>query len=130
MKSLILILGILLSLTCCSDDDNKTQETNIKGSWKLIETYGSDGGSNPQWTSVDNGYTYTFNNDGTIISDRFTCNGSYTLLSSNQVTITFDCTDSQFNLMYNYSSENQNLILTPDLSNCDEGCGEKYEKIE
>ncbi len=129
MKSIILILSMFLSLTSCSDDDTKSQETSIIGTWQLIETYGSDGGSNPQWTSVDNGYIYTFNNDGSVISDRFTCNGNYTL-SSNQITITFDCTDSQFNLTYEYLFENEKLILTPVLSNCDEGCGEKYKKIE
>lgn len=130
MKSIILILSMLLSLTSCSDDDVKPQENDILGTWKLIETYGSDGGSNPQWTAVNNGYTYTFNNDGTLISDRFTCNGSYSLLSQNQVTISFDCADSQFNLVYNFTFKNQYLILTPNLSNCDEGCGDKYEKTE
>ena len=130
MKNMFLILSIFLFITGCSEEEAKQQEDPIYGTWKLIETYGSDGGNNPQWVSITDGYEYTFNDDGNIISDRFTCNGSYTLLSSNQVTINFDCVDSQFNLMYTYSFENQNLILTPDLLNCDEGCGEKYEKIE
>lgn len=130
MKNMFLILSIFFLITGCSEGEAEQQENSIYGTWKLIETYGSDGGNNPQWTSIVDGYTYTFNDDGTIISDRFTCNGGYTLISSNQVTINFNCVDSQFNLMYTYSFENQNLILTPDLSNCDEGCGEKYEKIE
>src|SRR5699024_9416498 len=112
------VLSVLLSLTGCSHDDTNIQENNLLGTWKLIETYGSDGGSNPQWTTVSNGYTYTFGDDGTLISDRFTCNGSYTLLSQNQVKISFDCTDSQFNLVYNFTFKNQNLILIPDLLNC------------
>jgi len=129
MKSLILILSMLLSLTSCSDDDTKAQEVSIIGTWKLIETYGSDGGSNPQWATVENGYTYTFNNGGSIISNRFNCNGSYTM-SLNDITINFSCSDSQFNLIYSYVFEDGKLILTPDLMNCDEGCGEKYQKIE
>ena len=83
MKLLILILSILFSLTSCSRDEVNTHSKRILGTWKLIETYGSDGGSSPQWTTVSNGYTYTFGNDGTLISDRFTCNGSYILLSQN-----------------------------------------------
>ena len=82
MKNLILIFTILL--LSCSNDDNKPQENPLKGTWKLIETYSSDGGSNPQWTSVENGYTYTFNSNGTYSSTRFSeCStGEYTITDS------------------------------------------------
>ena len=132
MKNLILIAVLFTSLSGCTNNENESrqiQESSIIGTWKLIEKYGSDGGSDPQWNTVEDGYVYTFKNNDIIISNRFNCNGSYTLSSSNQVTITFDCSDSQFNLVYDYTFENRKLILT-NLSNCDEGCGEKYEKIE
>lgn len=70
MKSLILILSMFLSLSSCSDD-KKSQNENILGTWKLIETYGSDGGSIPKWTAVNNGYKYTFNSDGTLFQIDF-----------------------------------------------------------
>jgi hypothetical protein len=33
-------------------------------------------------------------------------------------------------LTYGISFENNNLILTPDPVNCDEGCAEKYQRME
>ena len=128
MKSLILIFSMFLSLSNCSNDDTRTLETKIVGTWKLVEVYGSDGGSSPQWTPVNNGYTYTFSNGNNINSNRFTCNGNYQV-NSNEVTISFNCNDSQFNQSYNYSFDNGYLILTSNLLYCDEGCSEKYQKI-
>ncbi len=129
MKFTILILSIFLSLTSCSDDEAKSQENSLLGTWKLIETYGSDGGSSPQWTTVNNGYSYSFNANNSLISNRFTCNGNYQENSNSNVHIQFNCTDSQFDLSYNYVIENGYLILTPSSANCDEGCGEKYQKV-
>lgn len=128
MKQLIFILSILFSLSGCSEDDEKQQETSIFGAWKLVETYGSDGGQG-QWAPVENGYTYTFEEDNILISNRFSCNGTY-LVNSDSITINFDCQEIQFNLTYGISFENNNLILTPDPVNCDEGCAEKYQKVE
>jgi len=138
MKPIILILSMLLSFTSCSDDDTKSQEENFLGTWKLIETYGSDGGSNPQWTIVDNGYTYTFSNDGTFSSTRFTecTTGTYDV-SNNTITLDYSCVGFDTGVenppgtfVENYNFENGNIILTPTYMNCIEGCGYKFEKIE
>ncbi|APY12118.1 hypothetical protein BWZ22_13155 [Seonamhaeicola sp. S2-3] len=138
MKPIILILSMLLSFTSCSDDDTKSQEESFLGTWKLIETYGSDGGSNPQWTIVDNGYTYTFSNDGTFSSTRFTecTTGTYDV-SNNTITLDYSCVGFDTGVenppgtfVENYNFENGNIILTPTYMNCIEGCGYKFEKIE
>lgn len=136
MKNLILIFTILL--LSCSNDDNKPQENPLKGTWKLIETYSSDGGSNPQWTSVENGYTYTFNSNGTYSSTRFSeCStGEYTITDST-LTLDYDCEDFDTGIenppgtfIENYVFEDQKIILTPTYLNCDEGCGYKFERVE
>lgn len=138
MKPIILILSMLLSFTSCSDDDTKSQEESFLGTWKLIETYGSDGGSNPQWTIVDNSYTYTFSNDGTFSSTRFTecTTGTYDV-SNNTITLDYSCVgfdtgveNPSGTFVENYNFENGNIILTPTYMNCIEGCGYKFEKIE
>ena len=128
MKQLIFIFSILFLLSGCSEDNEKQQENSIFGTWKLVETYGSAGGQG-QWTPVENGYTYTFGEDGILISDRFSCEGTY-IVDLNNITIDFDCQESQFHLTYGVSFENNNLILTPDPVNCDEGCAEKYQRME
>lgn len=138
MKSTILILSILLSFTSCNDDDTKPQEINILGTWKLIETYGSYGGSNPQWTSIDNGYTYTFNNDGTFSSTRFTeCTTGTYETSSSSITLVYGCEGFDTGIenpagtfVENYVFDNEYIILKPSYMNCDEGCSYKFKKIE
>lgn len=139
MRTKILLLSMLLSLTSCRDDDTKSQETSILGTWKLIETYGSNGGTNPQWTTVNNGYTYTFNNDGTFSSTRFIgeCTTGTYIMSSNSITLDFDCAGFDTGIespagtfVENYGFENENIILTPSYMDCIEGCGYKFEKIE
>ncbi|MBW7960611.1 lipocalin family protein [Patescibacteria group bacterium] len=126
MKNMFLILSVIFSFFSCNDDDNKVQEKSILGSWKLIEVYGSDGGQG-QWTPIENGYVYEFRSDNTLLSNRFSCNGTYQNLSDS-VLISFDCDDTQFNASYEFSFEGNKLILS-NSSDCDEGCVEKYEKV-
>lgn len=128
MKNLFLILCMVLALLSCSEDNTKQQNNSVIGTWKLVETYGSSGGQG-QWTKVENGYVYSFNEDKTLISNRFTCNGVY-VLDANKITIEFNCPEKVFHLTYSISYENNYLILTADPINCDEGCLEKYQRIK
>ena len=99
---------------------------------------GSDGGSNPQWTTVANGYTYTFSDDGTFSSTRFTeCTTGTYEVSSNSITLDYGCAgfgtgieNPAGTFVENYSFESENIILTPSYMNCIEGCGYRFEKIE
>ncbi len=128
MKTLIATLLVLATLIGCNIENEREQESPIYSTWKLIETYGSDGDSEPKWTTINNGYVYTFKKDGRIITNRFICNGSYQILN-NTITIDFNCPSSQFNLTYSYTIENEYLVLVPDPINCDEGCSEKFKKM-
>ncbi len=127
MKTILVLFGLIFSLTSCSDDENKVQENSIIGTWKLVEVYGSDG-ANGQWNPIENGYTYNFTEPNVLISNRFPCNGIFST-QSDSLAISFDCGDNQFNMIYGISFDGQNLILSPDPINCDEGCAEKYEKL-
>lgn len=125
MKTIVLTFLCFISFFSCSDDENKPQENSIIGSWKLVEVYGSDG-TEGQWTNVENGYTYTFTESNTLISNRFSCNGNFSV-DTDSLTISFDCDENQFNMSSTYSFEDRFLVIYPD--NCDEGCAEKYERI-
>jgi len=138
MKNLILIFSILISLTSCNSDDTNKQESTVIGNWKLIETYGSDGGNNPQWNSVANGYTYTFNQNGSFTSNRFSeCSeGNYSILANN-LTLDYGCSNFDTGIetpagtfVEKLVFENENLILTPTYLACIEGCAFKFEKIQ
>jgi len=135
---MILILSMLLSFTNCNSDNGaKEQDNSIIGIWKLIETYGSDGGSNPLWTPVDNGYTYTFHENGSFTSDRFSeCSEGNYSISGNTLTLDYGCDGFTAGIeipegifVEKYIFKNENMILSPSYMNCDEGCEYKFKKI-
>ena len=128
MKKFVIIVSLFFFISSCNNEENKQQENSLVGTWKLIETYGGDGGSSSKWTKVNDGYTFHFDSNNSIISNKFSCNGIYHI-NSNDININFNCTNSQFNQTYNYSIENGNIILKPSLLYCDEGCAEKFQKI-
>lgn len=137
MKNMYLILSIFFFTTGCSEEEAKPKEDFIYGTWKLIEIYQSDGSSNPQWTNVDSGYTYTFNNDGTFSSTRFSeCTSGTYEVSSNSITLDYSCNGFDTGIenppgtfVENYFFENNNLIIIPSYLHCIEGCNYKFEKI-
>lgn len=128
----------LLTITSCSKSEGNNQiENSIYGTWQLIATYGNDGGNSPQWNAVNNGYTYTFNTDRSFTSNRFTeCSAGIYELTSSTLVLKYNC--SGFNtgienppgtFVEIYAFENTELILTPSYLNCDEGCSNKFKKI-
>ena len=137
MKKLIFILTTLISLSSCDRNDPITQENSIYGTWKLVEIYGSDGGSNPKWTSVTIVYTYTFNENGSFTSSRFSecTSGTYTI-ENDKLILNFGCEgfttgieSPQGTFIEQMRFENGNLILKPTYLNCIEGCGWKFDKL-
>jgi len=130
MKHLILIFWLLFTLSGCSDDDNDIEyRDELLGTWKLVEEFGSSGGPG-QWHKVKNGYTYTFDGSGNLITDRYSCKGTYQE-TVDEVTIEFDCPDSKYRVTAAVSFNNNHLILTPDPGvYCDEGCATKFKRIK
>lgn len=139
MKNLILLFSLILSFSSCSQNgEEKINDNSIVGTWKLIEVYSSDGGSNPQWKPVENGYTYTFNIDGTFTSTRFSeCSVGKFELNNSTLTLRFDCNGFTTGLespvgtfIENFNKNNNEIILKPTYLNCIEGCGNKFQKIK
>ncbi|MBE8725910.1 lipocalin family protein [Flavobacterium hungaricum] len=121
MKKIILLLFvIILQLSCSNDRENGTKENGIVGTWKLSEGYVGDGTVNTKWIAINNGYTYTFKNDGTFTSTRFNdCqSGNYTL-ETNLLTLDFDCAgfttgieNTPGTFIENYKMEKGKIILS------------------
>lgn len=134
MKLLILLLiPVLIS---CTDKGPVTQNDSLEGTWRLIEIYNGDGGSNSSWTPVENGYTYTFMKNGNFTSNRFEActKGSYSI-SSNKLILVYGCNGfstgvetPEGTFIENYDIKDGFLILSPTYLNCDEGCENKFEK--
>lgn len=128
MKILSLFFVISLVVYACSgDDNNRTQNQSIIGTWKLIEILVGDGSGYPQWREVEDSYQYTFKGNGVLLSDRFSCEGTY-IKSSDKLFLGFECEDRTFAGNQEYSIEDNELILTPTEYACDEGCSSKFIK--
>lgn len=137
MKNILLFL--FLTLISCSDDEGSgILAEDITGTWLLTETYTSGAGNKAQWTPTETGYTYTFNNDRTFTSTRFSeCTTGIYTLTKTQVTLMYDCDGFDTGIenkpgtfIENYVFENGKIILTPTYMNCDEGCGFKFKKVK
>lgn len=133
MKNLILTFGVLFIIlgfqSCSQDDKDQSVKNTIIGKWQLIEVYSSDGGSNPQWHPVENGYTYTFYNNAIVKSSKYGCEGTFSITDSS-VHLEFDCDSVKINGYFDFKFIEKNLILTPNPNTCIEGCDEKFMKIE
>jgi|SRR5690606_10071730 len=138
MKHFILIFGLLFTVSGCSSDDNDIDYgEGLIGTWKLVEVYLSDGGSQSAWVSVKNGYVYTFKNNGTFTSSRFEeCNRGKFEETEHILTLIFDCEeftagieDPEGTFVENLKFENNHMILSPAYMSCVEGCSYKFKKI-
>jgi hypothetical protein len=128
-KSMFFFFTIYLILISCNSDDDNYKKQSLIGNWKLIETYGSYGGELPHWSTVSDGYLYEFKSDNSLYSDEYLCEGNYLILQNNKIKMHFDCNESQILATYDIYLDKEFLILTPNPSSCDEGCAEKFEKI-
>jgi len=125
MKNMFLILSIFFFITGCSEEETKSQENSIYGTWQLIERF--DGGSpNPNQT-IQNGEIITFSSQNIYSNDSYQCNGTYNFNNS-ILEISASCITADL-LKYTFTIENSELKLTAYPTTCDEGCYDKYIRI-
>lgn len=133
MKAISYLSVLFFSLISCSkNNDEKTTLPSIVGKWKQIELYNSNGGNNPNWNVVTNGYSIEFFSNGTYSSTKISdCStGTYTISVTNEISMIYNC--AGFTNIYVEKIENNTnsqLILKPNYLNCDEGCSVKFERI-
>jgi hypothetical protein len=132
---IIVLTILLLQLSCTKNDTALDTLTNqIIGEWQISEALWWP---NP-WTTVPDGYTYTFSRDGSFTSTRFTeCgNGTYNI-AGDELSLIFGCAD--FNVWFEspnnafvYKIEFEDLTtatLTPIIPQCIEVCVNRFTKI-
>lgn len=132
MKNFILLFSLILSFSACSqNDEEKINDNSIVGTWKLIEKVGSGTDGLPSWQIVheEKSYNYIFMEDGVVFNSQFNCNGTFEILSSNTLSMKFDCDYGKINGIFDFKFENQYLILNLNPNTCLEGCAEKFIKI-
>lgn len=140
MKNLILLFALTIMSCTKKSNENKPEINNSKlGNWRLIETYIGNGDlSTTQWAAVENGYIYTFNDDGTFSSNRFAeeCESGTYEFSDALLTLNFDCEgfttgieSPEGTFIENYTLEDGFMYLIPTYMSCAEGCSYKFERI-
>lgn len=138
MKNYILILFTLLLIGCTSNDKKqKIGNTELLGSWKVIEQLADPGDGSGTFQPVTYNRTVEFFSNGTISASGTLCymgtennpsSGSFVLTPENEfndgeITPT-DCSYTEARIYFKI--EGENLILWYP---CIEGCGEKLIKL-
>ncbi len=121
---------------CNSNDEELNESESIIGTWQFVETYQSTGGIGT-WNPVENGYKYTFLENGNFSSNRFDecINGTY-LIESNELTLIFGCNGftagieaPEGTFIEEINFESGYLFINPTYIFCVEGCDNKFKKI-
>ncbi|MFZ6052520.1 lipocalin family protein [Halocola ammonii] len=127
---LLLTIGILASCTKDKNNPINNSESEVIGTWKLVEVYLDPGDGSGDFEPVDSEKTVTFHEDGTITSNGDLCSlsqeangtssGTYSLQDStlNLPECTFDGPSN-----YTFEQEGNTLIIN---APCDEPCRVKY----
>ena len=136
LKLGIVGLIVVLFFGCNNNDEEINKEKSIIGTWQLIETYQSSAGLGT-WNLVENGYKYTFLENGNFSSNRFMecTNGTYSIVS-NELTLIFGCNgfttgfeNPEGVFVEKINFESGYLFINPTYIFCVEGCNYKFEKI-
>jgi hypothetical protein len=95
MKTIYLIfISILFMNTACtkSNEENNISQ-QLLGTWKHTENYISNG--NPaQWIVVEHNFTYTFLDNGNLLTNgELFCERSYNLSETNIISMTMNCSE-------------------------------------
>jgi hypothetical protein len=139
MKNILKLTAILLiltsSFTCEKETTAKSEpNNNLFGTWQLIETnFGIPNG----WNKIENGYTYTFLENGRFTSTRFSeCTYGTFTLTETSLTLHFGCAGFSTGIeqpagifVENIFWDNGYLLLHPNYMSCDEGCAYKFQKL-
>ena len=132
---LLFLAFALPTFTSCESEEYSFYEVDrIVGSWKLMEVYNENG----QWIPAENAYKYTFHEDGTFISTRFSqCTTGNYHIENEEIFLEFDCsnnrmkgiTSSSSTFIEEFNYEGMNVIFIPINSTCDQGCKLKFKPI-
>ncbi len=138
MKYIYIIYSFLLIclFTGCSVD-NAWNDKSLPGTWKLEAVNFSSGGEPRIWSAVEDGYTYSFRNDGTFSSTRFDeCEQGTYITTANELKLDYGCEgfilgieDTEGILVEELKFEGGYMILIPKYLQCIEGCKYKFRKI-
>src|SRR5688572_5979568 len=123
MRNIVFYLFLISILCACDDEVDETTSVvfvpindvgELVGKWKLVEASHSIGDAKQHWTSIEDGYTYEFNKDGTFSSNRFkACTGVNYTVSGSSIILEFSCDGKEISYTENAVMSDGNLFLSP-----------------
>lgn len=133
---------LMITLFGCNENENEGEkelvvdESQIIGSWKLVEASISAGG--PQYLQeVENGEVFEFLDNGKFSSSKYDeCTEGNFSIESSELSLMYDC--DGFNpqvqnpdgaITYEITLGPDYFILAPTSVMCVEGCSYKYKKV-
>lgn len=131
MKKNILFLMTIGLLSSCSNDDQKKSETEVTGTWKLVEIMADPGDGSGTFRSVESDKTIEFKSNGAITTNNSLCNpysdeminsGTFSLIDNS---ITTNCQNPNIAKIH-FELKNEYLILH---FASNEGYSEKFQRI-
>jgi hypothetical protein len=133
-KGILYLILFVFLFSCDNNDDDNSSETELIGTWKLIENYADPGDGSGDFEVVVSEKIIEFFNDGSVISNGSICDmsiesstpSSGTYSEAEFIINSSECLNFvDFDIMY-FFDESFLIISYP----CIEGCLSKYEKIQ
>ena len=134
LKNTFRLLFIALFVACTSNDTENTIPTtakNLAGQWQLVATYISPGGAS-EWKEVENGFSYTFKDDGTYLmttSENVIEQSGVFRFENEEIFMDFNSEGEAKTLGYIMELKATELTLSPSFpAICFEGCFYRFKK--
>lgn len=142
MKKVVLCCLVIFNLACSDDDTVFENDSDLVGTWLLIEQYADPGDGSGDFRKVDSDKVIVFSSDGTYESSGSLCfmgttsdvevTGTYEINAEEELTAYSadnfltpeDCGFDNLKVFVHF--EGSDLILS---YICIEGCAQKYRKL-
>lgn len=131
-----IILGVFF--ICCSDNDEEVKDENsLIGTWQLVKAFEYSEAGPGNWNEVNDGYNYTFSQNGDFYSTRFDeCTSGTFSTESNLLILDYGCDgfttgieDQAGVLVEEYIFVDGLLFMNPTYPTSVEGFVFKFRKI-
>ncbi|MDW3646078.1 MAG: lipocalin family protein [Bacteroidia bacterium] len=135
--SLLSLLSFLLFFACEQEFQPSETENSLIGSWQLSESFMSIGGAG-SWQKVEDGMTYTFENNGIFRVTKFEdCSSGSYIVEGNKIRMKYDCVNpladfenAAGELVEQFKFVGKYLYINPTYIFCTEPCDNRYLRIE
>ena len=91
-KIILFIILVVSFISCSIDNEEGKVENSLIGTWQLVQAFEYSEAGPGNWNQVEDGYTYTFSQNGDFYSTRFEeCTSGTFSTDSNLLTMEYGC---------------------------------------